>query len=123
MLGLSTFCLMFVMSRVCCFLCLVRLVLCLSNGWLWHFYHSITLYCNLLSGETPQPVKDAEYLFVTIDFMVGVLIFATIVGNIGSMITNMNAGKAEKRNRMDAIKQYMNFRKVSYELLPTLYTL
>ena len=63
-------------------------------------------------GETPQPEKDVEYLFVTIDFLVGVLIFATIVGNIGSMITNMNAGKAEIRNRMDAIKQYMNFRKV-----------
>ena len=57
-------------------------------------------------------MQDVEYLFVTIDFMVGVLIFATIVGNIGSMITNMNAGKAEVRNKMDAIKQYMNFRKV-----------
>ncbi len=35
----------------------------------------------IIEGETPQPVKDVEYLFVTIDFMVGVLIFATIVGN------------------------------------------
>ncbi len=39
-----------------------------------------------------------------------------ILGNIGSMITNMNAGKAEKRNRMDAIKQYMNFRKVALSI-------
>ena len=30
----------------------------------------------------------------------------------GSMITNMNQSKAEIRNKMDAIKQYMNFRKV-----------
>ena len=66
----------------------------------------------LMTGETPQPVNDIEYVFVTLDFMIGVLIFATIVGNIGSMITNMNAGKAEIRNRMDAIKQYMSFRKV-----------
>jgi hypothetical protein len=65
-----------------------------------------------MPGETPQPVNDIEYVFVTLDFMIGVLIFATIVGNIGSMITNMNAGKAEIRNRMDAIKQYMSFRKV-----------
>ena len=71
--------------------------------------------CNLSLGETPQPVKDVEYLFVTIDFMVGVLIFATIVGNIGSMITNMNASRAEFRNKMDAIKQYMSFRKVSFK--------
>jgi hypothetical protein len=66
----------------------------------------------VMTGETPQPVNDIEYVFVTLDFMIGVLIFATIVGNIGSMITNMNAGKAEIRNRMDAIKQYMSFRKV-----------
>ena len=56
-----------------------------------------------------------EYLFVTFDFLIGVLIFATIVGNIGSMITNMNASRAEFRNKMDAIKQYMSFRKVLRE--------
>lgn len=41
---------------------------------------------------------------------IGVLIFATIVGNIGSMITNMNAARAEFQNKMDSIKQYMVFR-------------
>lgn len=61
-------------------------------------------------GETPQPVQNAEYVFVTLDFLVGVLVFASIVGNIGSMITNMNAARAEFQNRMDAIKQYMEFR-------------
>ena len=66
-------------------------------------------------GETPQPEQDMEYLFVTFDFLIGVLIFATIVGNIGSMITNMNASRAEFRNKMDAIKQYMSFRKVLRE--------
>ena len=38
------------------------------------------------------------------------------MGNIGSMITNMNAAKAEFQNRMDAIKQYMVFRKVGKDL-------
>ncbi len=61
-------------------------------------------------GETPMPVHNAEYLFVTFDFLVGVLVFASIVGNIGSMITQMNAARAEFQNRMDAIKQYMVFR-------------
>ena len=61
-------------------------------------------------------LQDIEYLFVTIDFLVGVLIFATIVGNIGSMIANMNASRAEFRNKMDAIKQYMSFRKVGKDL-------
>ncbi|XP_023319465.1 cyclic nucleotide-gated cation channel subunit A isoform X2 [Eurytemora carolleeae] len=86
----------------------------LISQYIYSFYWSTLTLTTI--GETPQPVQDAEYVFVTIDFMVGVLIFATIVGNIGSMITNMNAGKAEIRTKMDAIKQYMNFRKVGSEM-------
>ncbi|KAJ1215021.1 hypothetical protein NDU88_002631 [Pleurodeles waltl] len=67
-------------------------------------------------GETPPPVIDSEYFFVVADFLVGVLIFATIVGNVGSMISNMNAARAEFQGRIDAIKQYMHFRKVSKDL-------
>ncbi|XP_056450585.1 cyclic nucleotide gated channel subunit alpha 2b [Gadus chalcogrammus] len=67
-------------------------------------------------GEMPAPVRDEEYLFVVFDFLVGVLIFATIVGNVGSMIANMNATRAEFQARIDAIKHYMHFRRVSKEL-------
>ncbi|XP_004706330.1 cGMP-gated cation channel alpha-1 [Echinops telfairi] len=67
-------------------------------------------------GETPPPVRDSEYIFVVIDFLIGVLIFATIVGNIGSMISNMNAARAEFQARIDAIKQYMHFRNVSKDM-------
>ncbi|XP_025743446.1 cyclic nucleotide-gated channel alpha-1 [Callorhinus ursinus] len=67
-------------------------------------------------GETPPPVRDSEYVFVVVDFLIGVLIFATIVGNIGSMISNMNAARAEFQARIDAIKQYMRFRNVSKDM-------
>ncbi|XP_062305763.1 cyclic nucleotide-gated channel rod photoreceptor subunit alpha [Osmerus eperlanus] len=67
-------------------------------------------------GETPPPVQNSEYFFVVTDFLVGVLIFATIVGNVGSMITNMNAARADFQARIDAIKQYMSFRKVTKDL-------
>ncbi|PNI23550.1 CNGA2 isoform 1 [Pan troglodytes] len=67
-------------------------------------------------GETPPPVKDEEYLFVIFDFLIGVLIFATIVGNVGSMISNMNATRAEFQAKIDAVKHYMQFRKVSKEM-------
>uniref|UniRef100_A0A671PYZ3 Cyclic nucleotide-gated channel rod photoreceptor subunit alpha-like n=1 Tax=Sinocyclocheilus anshuiensis TaxID=1608454 RepID=A0A671PYZ3_9TELE len=67
-------------------------------------------------GETPPPVKNSEYFFVVMDFLVGVLIFATIVGNVGSMITNANAARADFQARIDAIKQYMSFRKVTKDL-------
>ncbi|XP_026888789.1 cyclic nucleotide-gated channel rod photoreceptor subunit alpha isoform X1 [Electrophorus electricus] len=67
-------------------------------------------------GETPPPEKNSEYFFVVADFLIGVLIFATIVGNVGSMITNMNAARADFQARIDAIKQYMSFRKVTKDL-------
>ncbi|KAK1332789.1 hypothetical protein QTO34_006320 [Cnephaeus nilssonii] len=59
---------------------------------------------------------DEEYLFVVVDFLVGVLIFATIVGNVGSMISNMNASRTEFQAKIDAIKQYMQLRKVTKDL-------
>ncbi|XP_041694592.2 cyclic nucleotide-gated cation channel alpha-3-like [Coregonus clupeaformis] len=67
-------------------------------------------------GETPPPVRDFEYLFVVTDFLIGVLIFATIVGNVGAMISNMNKTRAEFQAKIDSIKQYMHFRKVSKDL-------
>ena len=85
-----------------------------TTQYIYSFYWSTLTLTTI--GETPQPEQDSEYLFVTIDFLLGVLIFATIVGNIGSMITNMNASKADFRNKMDAIKQYMSFRKVGKDL-------
>lgn len=91
----------------------------LSNDSLVHQY----IYCFYWStltlttiGEVPMPERDEEYLFVVIDFLIGLLIFATIVGNIGSMITNMNAARADFQHKMDSVKQWMKFRKVNKEL-------
>ena len=50
------------------------------------------LHC---SHSFSQPVQESEFLFVTLNFLVGVLMFASIVGNIGSMIANMSAERTE----------------------------
>ncbi|KAG1714730.1 Cyclic nucleotide-gated channel cone photoreceptor subunit alpha [Nymphon striatum] len=86
----------------------------LTRQYIYSFYWSTLTLTTI--GETPQPERDSEYLFTVIDFLVGVLIFATIVGNVGSMITNMNAARAEFQNKMDNVKRYMEFRKVSKDL-------
>ncbi|XP_074848052.1 cyclic nucleotide-gated channel alpha-3 isoform X3 [Carettochelys insculpta] len=86
----------------------------LARKYIYSLYWSTLTLTTI--GETPPPVKDEEYLFVVIDFLVGVLIFATIVGNVGSMISNMNASRAEFQAKVDSIKQYMHFRKVTKDL-------
>ncbi|XP_058390489.1 cyclic nucleotide-gated cation channel alpha-3 [Diceros bicornis minor] len=86
----------------------------LSRKYIYSLYWSTLTLTTI--GETPPPVKDEEYLFVVVDFLVGVLIFATIVGNVGSMISNMNASRAEFQAKIDSIKQYMQFRKVTKDL-------
>ncbi|XP_078259100.1 cyclic nucleotide-gated channel cone photoreceptor subunit alpha [Rhinoraja longicauda] len=86
----------------------------LSRKYIYCLYWSTLTLTTI--GETPPPIRDEEFLFVVIDFLVGVLIFATIVGNVGSMISNMNASRAEFQSKVDAIKQYMQFRKVSKDL-------
>lgn len=82
--------------------------------------YSFSLYWSTLTlttiGETPSPELDSEFFFHVVDFLVGVLIFATIVGNIATMISNMNAAQAQFQARIDNIKQYMHARHVSKEL-------
>ncbi|KAM6949218.1 LOW QUALITY PROTEIN: cyclic nucleotide-gated channel rod photoreceptor subunit alpha-like [Aplochiton taeniatus] len=67
-------------------------------------------------GETPLPVVNSEHYFAVLDLLVGVLIFAYVVGNVGSMITNINAARANFQARIDAIKQYMTGQKVTEDL-------
>lgn len=86
----------------------------LVHQYIFCFYWSTLTLTTI--GEVPMPERDEEYLFVVIDFLIGLLIFATIVGNIGSMITNMNAARAEFQHKMDSVKQWMKFRKVNKEL-------
>ncbi|KAM4047347.1 cyclic nucleotide-gated channel alpha-3 [Anomaloglossus baeobatrachus] len=86
----------------------------LARKYIYSLYWSTLTLTTI--GETPPPVKDIEYIFVVFDFLIGVLIFATIVGNVGSMISNMNASRAEFQSKIDSIKQYMQFRNVSKDL-------
>ena len=86
----------------------------LVNMYIYCFYWSTLTLTTI--GETPTPERNEEIIYVTIDFLVGVLIFATIIGNVGSMITNMNKSNAEFQHKMDGVKQYMEFRKVSESL-------
>ena len=66
-----------------------------------------------------QPETNFEYIFQISNFLIGILIFATIVGEVGTMISNMKAAKTEFQTKMDGLKQYMELRSVERTLQDT----
>jgi hypothetical protein len=46
-------------------------------------------------GEVPGPQENVEFAFVTMDLMCGVLIFATIVGNVGRYVAGIKVFQTE----------------------------
>jgi len=53
----------------------------LLNTYTYTFYWStLTL---AMMGDVPHPTTVFEYIFVVIEFLVAVLVFATIIGNVG----------------------------------------
>uniref|UniRef100_A0A8R1Y1E8 Cyclic nucleotide-binding domain-containing protein n=1 Tax=Onchocerca volvulus TaxID=6282 RepID=A0A8R1Y1E8_ONCVO len=86
----------------------------LARRYIYSFYWSTLILTTI--GEVPGPKRNMEFLFVIMDLMCGVLIFATIVGNVGSAISNMSAARTKFQNKTDGIKQYMKLRKVNKEL-------
>ncbi|XP_022241104.1 cyclic nucleotide-gated olfactory channel-like [Limulus polyphemus] len=63
-------------------------------------------------GNTSTPETDLEYVFTGLTFLVGVFVFATVVGNVGDVISNMNATRQEFQAKMDQVKVYLTHRKV-----------
>lgn len=146
--------------------CLFRRIICIFIAAIGRIRWLIILLVLSFQKKVPLPTNDVEYLFVTFNFLIGVLIFATIgafsifefsnsfayyfqqpklmrrrssrhlagsfrritqlvevasevlkqtflhftVGNVGSMITNMNQSRAEFQAKMDSVKGYMEFR-------------
>ncbi|KAG7280178.1 hypothetical protein CRUP_037762, partial [Coryphaenoides rupestris] len=51
------------------------------------FWFSAQIFTTV--GDTPLPDREEEYLFMIADLLIAVLVFASIVGNVGNVITNL----------------------------------
>lgn len=67
-------------------------------------------------GEVDEPTTTAENLITIITFLIAMVLIASLVGNIGTVISNMNVQQSKFQEKLDAIKYFMTFRKVSEEL-------
>uniref|UniRef100_A0A183EDR4 Cyclic nucleotide-binding domain-containing protein n=1 Tax=Gongylonema pulchrum TaxID=637853 RepID=A0A183EDR4_9BILA len=51
-----------------------------------------------------------------VDTLIGLLVFAVIVGSVGSVVSTMNRNQTEFQDTLDGIKFYMNYRQVDSDI-------
>ncbi|XP_018427146.1 PREDICTED: cyclic nucleotide-gated cation channel alpha-4 [Nanorana parkeri] len=86
----------------------------LGRQYLYSFYFSTLILTTV--GDVPAPMQEEEYLFMVADFLIAVLGFATIMGSISSVISNVNDADKAFYPDYDQVKQYMKMYKVNKSL-------
>lgn len=64
-------------------------------------------------GDTAYPEKTVSFIYCITCSLIGVLIFATIFGNVGALINEMDAARNDFQHKVDAVKRYMEVRQVT----------
>ncbi|KAF1468169.1 Cyclic nucleotide-gated cation channel alpha-4, partial [Eudyptula minor novaehollandiae] len=83
--------------------------------YLHSFYFSTLILTTV--GDTPEPQREEEFLFVTAGFLLAVLGFATITGSISSVISNMNAADAAFYPNPEPVRCYLRAQGASGRLV------
>lgn len=67
----------------------------------------------LVGYATTLPQDVFQAVFALASVMISAVFFATIVGTVGALVQNIGKTKEEYMTKMDKIKSYMEFRKIS----------
>ncbi len=62
------------------------------------------------------PRRNLEYGFAMVVMLLGASLWAYIIGNIASLVSNIDSAKASFWNRVDTVNQYLRYRQVPAEL-------
>ncbi|CAL8094639.1 unnamed protein product [Orchesella dallaii] len=79
-------------------------------NYLQGFYWS-TLTLSMV-GDLPRPRNRAEFFFVILQLLLGLLLFATVLGHVANIVTNVSAARKEFQAKLDGVKTYMRMRRV-----------
>nr|XP_028581488.1 cyclic nucleotide-gated cation channel alpha-4 [Podarcis muralis] len=77
----------------------------LLRQYLYSFYFSTLILTTV--GDTPMPHREEEFLFMAADFLLAVMGFATIMGSMTSVISNMNQADDAFVPNSDLVKGYL----------------
>ncbi|KAH9416785.1 hypothetical protein DERP_011900 [Dermatophagoides pteronyssinus] len=63
-------------------------------------------------GDLPTPRTKSEYVFLISQLVFGLFLFATVLGHVANIVTNVSAARKEFQAKLDAVKTYMRMRRV-----------
>ncbi|KAE9419031.1 hypothetical protein Angca_006664 [Angiostrongylus cantonensis] len=66
-------------------------------------------------GEQPSPNETFQSVFEILDTVIGMLLFAGIVGSVADLVATANRVKTDWQQRMDSLKQFMMYRNIHSE--------
>ena len=78
-----------------------------GNAYLRCFYFAIRTATSI-SGKMPKPNNIYEYIFMTISWLLGVFVFAFLIGQIRDIVATATQNKTFYRHIMDQSIRYMN---------------
>ncbi|MCG5056894.1 MAG: ion transporter [Limnoraphis sp. WC205] len=82
-----------------------------STQYLNSLYWSITTLTTVGYGDI-TPTNDLEIVFTLIIMFLGVSMYAFIIGNVASLIANLDANQGRFREKLDQIQAYMRERRI-----------
>lgn len=67
-------------------------------------------------GNLPTPATNQQYVFIIFEMIFGLLLFATVLGHIANIVTNISAARKDFQAKLDGVKTYMSLRRVPIRL-------
>lgn len=67
-------------------------------------------------GNLPMPLTNGDYVFEIFEMVIGLLLFATVLGHISNIVSCISAARKDFQAKLDNVKTYMSLRRVPLRL-------
>ena len=82
----------------------------LTPKYLFALYWAVAMTTGI--GGNGKPLNGAEMLYTTIVIIVGIFMIPVVIGNFASILANIDAANALKRERVASVTSYLRSRKI-----------